>query len=48
MISFNRNNKLELIEETGLRSRKSSIYIPNKTEEFKISRVKVGVIIAVF
>ena len=40
MISLKRNNKLELIEATGLRSRKSSIYIPNQTEEFKISRGK--------
>ena len=40
MISLKRNNKLELIEATGLRSRKSSIYTPNQTEEFKISRGK--------
>ena len=38
MIDLKRNSKKELIEATGLRNRKSSIYKPNQNEDFKISR----------
>ena len=40
MISLKRNNKGELVPATGLRNRESSIYSPNQTEQFKISRSK--------
>jgi len=40
MISLKRNNKGELVPATGLRTRASSIYIPNQTDPFKISRSK--------
>ena len=38
MVSLKRNNKLELVEATGKRSRDSSIYTPGQAEDFKISR----------
>jgi len=38
MISLKRNSKGELVDAKGLRSRESSIYSPNQTEDFKISR----------
>jgi hypothetical protein len=40
MINLKRNSKLELVEATGIRSRASSIYTPNQSEDFKISRGK--------
>ena len=40
MIDLNRNQKKELIPATGKRKRSSSIYKPNQTEDFKISRGK--------
>lgn len=40
MISLRRNNKGELVEAIGLRSRRSSVYVPNQREQFKISRSK--------
>lgn len=40
MISLKRNTKLDLIDATGRRSRSTSIYQPNQTEDFKISRGK--------
>ena len=40
MISLKRNNKGELVSATGLRTRASSIYTPNQTDLFKISRSK--------
>ena len=40
MISLKRNNKGEFVEAKGRRSRKSSIYQPNQTEQFKLSRGK--------
>ena len=41
MINLKRNTKtLELVEATGLRTRASSIYKPNQSEDFKISRSK--------
>jgi hypothetical protein len=40
MISLKRNNRKELVPATGLRSRLSSVYTPNQTDEFKISRSK--------
>ena len=40
MISLKRNAKLELVAATGLRTRASSIYKPNQSEDFKISRSK--------
>ena len=40
MISLKRNSKLELVEATGIRVRKSSMYTPNQNEDFKISRGK--------
>ena len=40
MISLKRNSKGELVDAKGLRSRESSIYSPNQTEDFKISRSK--------
>jgi hypothetical protein len=40
MINLKRNNKLELVEAKGLRTRASSIYQPNQSEDFKISRSK--------
>jgi hypothetical protein len=40
MISLKRNNKGSLVKATGLRSRNSSIYSPNQTKAFKISRSK--------
>ena len=38
MIDLKRNSKKEPVEATGLRSRKSSCYLPNQKEDFKISR----------
>ncbi len=38
MIDLKRDGKKVLIEATGLRSRKSSVYKPNQKEDFKISR----------
>ena len=40
MINLKRNSKGELVDAKGLRSRESSIYSPNQTEDFKISRSK--------
>ena len=40
MISLKRNSKLQLVPALGKRSRQSSIYKPNQTEPFKISRGK--------
>ena len=40
MVSIKKNNKGELKEATGLRTRKTSIYIPGQNETFKISRSK--------
>ena len=40
MIDLKRNNKKELVQATGKRTRKSSIYKPNQNEKFKISRGK--------
>ena len=40
MISLKRNGKGELVEATGLRSTASSMYTPNQTETFRVSRSK--------
>ena len=40
MISLKRNTKLELIPAQGVRVRKNSIYQPNQSEQFRISRGK--------
>ena len=40
MIDLKRNSKKELVEAKGVRTRKSSIYQPNQTEDFKLSRGK--------
>ena len=40
VISLKRNSKGELVNATGLRSRSSSIYSPNQSEPFRISRSK--------
>jgi len=40
MISLKRNSKGALVPATGIRSRSSSIYVPNQTQAFKISRTK--------
>jgi hypothetical protein len=40
MIDLKRNSKKELVPASGLRSRKSSIYTPGQTDNFKISRSK--------
>ena len=40
MLDLKRNSKYQLIEATGKRTRKSSIYTPKQTEDFKISRSK--------
>ena len=40
MISLKRNNKGEMVPATGLRTRTSSMYSPNQTDSFKISRSK--------
>ena len=40
MIDLKRNSKKELVPATGKRVRASSIYKPNQTEDFKISRGK--------
>jgi len=40
MINLKRNSKLELVEAKGMRSRASSIYSPNQSEDFKVSRGK--------
>lgn len=40
MISLKRNSKKQLVEATGIRTRKSSIYNPGQSENFKISRSK--------
>ena len=40
MIDLKRNSKKELVPAKGVRTRKASIYRPNQTEEFKISRGK--------
>lgn len=40
MIDLKRNSKKELVTATGRRSRRSSIYEPHQTEDFKISRGK--------
>ena len=40
MVSIKKNNKGELKEATGLRTRKTSIYTPGQNETFKISRSK--------
>src|SRR6056300_2013163 len=45
MVSLKRNSKLELVEATGLRTRSSSIYKPNQTDDFKISRGKFSTFI---
>ena len=38
MIDLKRNSKKELVPATGARVRRSSIYQPNQSEDFKISR----------
>ena len=40
MISLKRNSKKEFVEAKGLRKKISSIYSPNQTEDFKVSRGK--------
>ena len=40
MTDLKRNSKRELVPAKGVRNRKSSIYRPNQTEDFKISRGK--------
>ena len=40
MISLKRNSKGELVPATGRRSTDKSIYKPNQTEDFKVSRGK--------
>ena len=40
MINLKRNSKLQLVEAKGMRSRASSIYSPNQSEDFKVSRGK--------
>ena len=40
MIDLKRNSKKELVPATGTRVRRSSIYQPNQSEDFKISRGK--------
>ena len=40
MVSFKKDNRGELKEATGLRTRKTSIYAPGQNETFKISRSK--------
>ena len=40
MISLKRNTKKELVPATGKRSRSSSIYSPNQSEPYKVSRSK--------
>ena len=40
MIDLKRNSKKELVPATGKRTRSSSIYKPQQTEDFKISRGK--------
>ena len=40
MVSIKKNNKGELAEAKGLRTRKTSIYLPGQNEKFKISRSK--------
>ena len=40
MVSLKRNNKRELVEAKGIRSRSSSIYTPGQADDFKISRGK--------
>ena len=40
MIDLKRNSKKELVPATGKRTRSSSIYKPNQSEDFKISRGK--------
>ena len=42
MISLKWNKKGEYVPATGLRTRKSSIYTPNQSEDFKISRSKLS------
>ena len=42
MVSLKRNNKGELVEATGLRTRASSIYTPLQTELFRLSRSKLN------
>ena len=38
MIDLKRNSKKDLVPATGVRSRRSSIYRPGQTDDFKISR----------
>lgn len=45
MVSLKRNSKLELVEAEGKRTRSSSIYSPNQSEDFKISRGKFSTFI---
>ncbi len=45
MVNLKRNSKLELVEATGKRTRASSIYTPDQTEDFKISRGKFSTFI---
>ena len=40
MIDLKRNSKRELVEAKGIRTRSNSIYKPNQSEDFKISRSK--------
>ena len=40
MISLKRNSKGEFVEAKGIRTRNSSIYIPNQQDSFRISRSK--------
>ena len=40
MINLKRNNKLELVDALGIRTKESSIYKPNQVKDFKLSRSK--------
>ena len=40
MIDLKRNSKKELVTAKGIRSRESSIYVPNQENDFKVSRSK--------
>ena len=40
MISLKRNNAGSLVPAIGLRNRETSIYRPNQTEDFRVSRSK--------
>ena len=40
MISLKRNNTGSLVPAVGLRNRETSIYRPNQTQDFRVSRSK--------